>query len=641
MTLTVGSILENRYRIELLLGQGGMGAVYRAYDTRLQQAVAIKENTMAVPGISPEVVAASRHQFEREALMLARLRHPNLPRVGDHFVTPDGNQYLVMDYIEGDDLGHIIARSGPLPEAQAIAWISQACSALEYLHTQDPPIIHRDIKPQNIKVTPKGVVFLVDFGIAKVGEVSKTAMGALGVTPGFSPPEQYAMTGTDARSDIYALGATLYALLTGHVPPESISLMSGEAHLMPPQQVNSTVSPVVQQAVLKAMEPRKTDRPQSMAEFWQMLTTPGRYPQGAIPIALDSAPPPTQLMGAAAADEKADKRIPAAPPPKPAPAPIAPLKLAAPSTYAERVRVERNPLPLLWAGAGIVAIVLVVAVLKLQAPPTPPAPRPPTATPGVATKATEPTKLPAVGATRVSEKDSMAMVYVPAGEFLMGSADSDKDASSDEKPQHTVYLDAFWIDHTEVTNAQYKKCVQAGTCTASSYASDSSFNGDTQPVVGVDWNNAVTYCEWVGRQLPTEAQWEKAARGTDGCIYPWGNQTATCEYAVMDDGSGKGCGKGSAAWVVGSKPKGASPYGALDMAGNVWEWAADWYDGKYYASSPFKNPTGPSSGSSRVLRGGSWDFDQTLARATFRGSYTPDSRLSNIGFRCLVVGPGQ
>ena len=272
MTLTTGTTLENRYRIEELLGAGGMGAVYRAYDTRLQQAVAIKENTMAVPGISPEVVTASRHQFEREALMLARLRHPNLPRVSDHFVTSDANQYLVMDFIEGWDLAGVLGRTGPLPEAKALTWISQVCSALEYLHTQQPPITHRDIKPQNIKVTSKGVVFLVDFGIAKVGDVSKTATGAMGVTPGFSPPEQYAMTGTDARSDVYALGATLYALLTGQVPPESISLMSGEAHLMPPQQVNSTVSPTVQQAVLKAMDPRKTDRPQSVAEFRQMLS---------------------------------------------------------------------------------------------------------------------------------------------------------------------------------------------------------------------------------------------------------------------------------------------------------------------------------------------------------------------------------
>jgi len=162
MAFLVASVLENRYRIEQRLGHGGMGAVYRAYDTRLQQTVAIKENTVAVPGIYPDAIEAAHRQFEQEALVLARVRHPNLPRVSDHFVTSDGNQYLVMDFIEGQDLAHIIARSGPLPEAQALAWIDQVCHALEYLHSQQPPIIHRDIKPQNIKVTSNGQVFLVD-----------------------------------------------------------------------------------------------------------------------------------------------------------------------------------------------------------------------------------------------------------------------------------------------------------------------------------------------------------------------------------------------------------------------------------------------------------------------------------------------
>jgi serine/threonine protein kinase len=191
MPLAIGAWLENRYRIDQLLGHGGMGAVYRAYDTRLQRVVAIKENTVAVPGISPAEAAAACKQFEQEALMLARLRHPNLPVVIDHFVLPAGDQYLVMDFIEGQDLEQIIDDGRPLPETQAVAWINQVCNALEYLHGQQLPIIHRDIKPQNIKITPQGQVFLVDFGIAKVGGAGrKTTMGALGVTPGFSPPEQ-------------------------------------------------------------------------------------------------------------------------------------------------------------------------------------------------------------------------------------------------------------------------------------------------------------------------------------------------------------------------------------------------------------------------------------------------------------------
>jgi formylglycine-generating enzyme required for sulfatase activity len=240
----------------------------------------------------------------------------------------------------------------------------------------------------------------------------------------------------------------------------------------------------------------------------------------------------------------------------------------------------------------------------------------------------------------MADKDGMVMVYVPVGEFLMGSTDSDPMTQDDEKPQHTVYLDAFWIDRTEVTNAQYKKCVSAGACRASSYANDSQFNGDNQPVVGMDWNDAQAYCQWAGRQLPTEAQWEKAARGADGRIYPWGNQPATCEYAVMDDVSGNGCGKGHTAWPVGSKPKGVSPYGALDMAGNVWEWVADWYDDKYYANSPSRNPQGPSSGQFRVMRGASLDNDPTCARAACRYSRTPVDRGNNFGFRCVGVEPG-
>jgi formylglycine-generating enzyme required for sulfatase activity len=277
-------------------------------------------------------------------------------------------------------------------------------------------------------------------------------------------------------------------------------------------------------------------------------------------------------------------------------------------------------------------------------------PRPVATTPLPVPPATSP---PGLGATRIAEKDGMVMVYVPAGEFTMGSTDADIDAIlasckdcerenyTDEQPPHKVYLDAFWIDRTEVTNAQYKQCVQTQKCKASSYADNSTYNGDNQPVVGVDWNDAQSYCEWAGRQLPTEAQWEKAARGMDGRIHPWGNQAATCDYGVMDDDSGIGCGKGNSAWPVGSKSKGNSPYGAWDMAGNVWEWVADWYDEKYYANSPARNPSGPTSGEWRVLRGGGSSNDWYNVRAACRSNLTAADRVSSVGFRCVVVAPGQ
>jgi len=247
------------------------------------------------------------------------------------------------------------------------------------------------------------------------------------------------------------------------------------------------------------------------------------------------------------------------------------------------------------------------------------------------------TVVPVVSAIRVREADGMVMVYVPAGEFLMGSPAGE--GNDDEHPQHQVYLDGYWIDRTEVTNAQYGKCVEAGACRAASCADNGDFNRAEQPVICVDWNQAAAYCQWAGGRLPTEAEWEKAASGTDGRTYPWGNQEATCQYAVMNDGSGTGCGQGKT-WPVGNKPAGASPYGALDMAGNVWEWGADWYGADYYSRSPARNPVGPDSGQYRVLRGGSWggswNGDQDSVRAAYRGRYDPSNARDYIGCRCSV-----
>jgi len=203
MNLVPGQLLNSRYRIVKLLGQGGFGAVYRAWDTNLHGPVAVKENFDPSP--------ASQNQFAREASMLFLLRHNNLPRVIDHFNIPGQGQYLVMDFIEGEDLQAMLDQTGgPLDEATVLPWIEQVCDALEYMHSQNPPVIHRDIKPANIKITPQGQAILVDFGIAKTFDPNlATTQGARAVTPGFSPNEQYGQGRTDARTDVYALGATL------------------------------------------------------------------------------------------------------------------------------------------------------------------------------------------------------------------------------------------------------------------------------------------------------------------------------------------------------------------------------------------------------------------------------------------------
>jgi len=212
------------------------------------------------------------------------------------------------------------------------------------------------------------------------------------------------------------------------------------------------------------------------------------------------------------------------------------------------------------------------------------------------------------------------MVRVPAGEFIMGSDSGE----TDEKPVHRVYLDEYFIDKYEVTNEQYNQCVSAGSCSAN--GKFNSFTDPQQPVVGVDWNQADTYCKWAGKRLPTEAEWEKAARGTDGRTYPWG-EGIDCSRANYGD-----CKHGKTK-PVGSYPSGASPYGAMDMAGNVWEWCADWYG--YYQNSPNRNPTGPGSGQSRVLRGGSWIATPDHLRSSDRVLTNPTSWNYFSGLRCV------
>ena len=266
MPISQGEILHNRYRVVKLLGQGGFGAVYRAWDMNLQRPCAIKENL--------ESAAESQEQFQREARMLSNLTHSNLPRVTDYFILPGQGQYLIMDFIEGHDLQDLLDEAGgPLPEAQALSWTEGVASALEYLHTQNPPIIHRDIKPKNIIINSDGKAFLVDFGIAKVFDASRqTTVGARAVTPGYSPVEQYGHGKTDARSDVYALGATLYTLVTAQTPIESVN--RNETPLVAPRAINPQISPNLENTILTAMELAPSKRYQTMGEFHTALEAP-------------------------------------------------------------------------------------------------------------------------------------------------------------------------------------------------------------------------------------------------------------------------------------------------------------------------------------------------------------------------------
>jgi len=273
MPLKPGFILRSRYRIESVLGQGGMGAVYKSVDVNLGVTVAVKENLFTTEEFA--------RQFRREATILASLRHPNLPRVTDHFVIEGEGQYLVMDFVQGDDLRQRLERNGPVREDEALPWFLDTCDALAYLHTRTPPVLHRDVKPGNIKITPEGRAVLVDFGLAKVVEVdSATTTGAKAMTPGFSPPEQYGSGRTDSRTDVYSLGATLYAALSAAIPEDSLERAMGRAELTPVRRRSPNVSAGLARVVEKALAVKPEDRYQSMAELASALgaSTTGSQP---------------------------------------------------------------------------------------------------------------------------------------------------------------------------------------------------------------------------------------------------------------------------------------------------------------------------------------------------------------------------
>jgi len=241
--------------------------------------------------------------------------------------------------------------------------------------------------------------------------------------------------------------------------------------------------------------------------------------------------------------------------------------------------------------------------------------------------------MPEADAARTREVDGMVMLYVPAGGFHMGSPPGEP-WDQGESPQHTVYLDAFWVDQTEVTNAQYERCVQVGVCQVTPEMSSYDPHGKPDYPVEVTWSDAQAYCQWVGARLPTEAEWEKAARGTDGRRWPWGNARPDCS---LSNSFGKDGSCAGAPTSVGSYPAGASPYGALDVAGNVDEWVNDWYGYEYYSESPQWNPQGPAAGDTRVVRGGNWNSIPDWVRCAWRGT---ESEGSFRGFRCAASVAG-
>lgn len=291
--LKAGEVLRSRYKIRRIIGQGGMGSIYLAEDLRLEgRQCALKEveHDRTMP---PEMLRQTREQFQREATVLARLDHPNLPKVSDFF-SIGGRDYLVMDFVPGKDLRTLMKDAHQLgsflPEREVMAWASQLADALTYMHSQDPPILHRDIKPSNLKLTPSGLLKLVDFGLVKIlasEEMTITVLQGRG-TALYTPLEQYGGDSghTDNRSDVYAFGATLYHLLTNQPPTEARERFLHPDSLVPPRQINPEISSRTERAILWAMSLHPDDRPKDIETFRQALLgnwTPPIRPMGKLP----------------------------------------------------------------------------------------------------------------------------------------------------------------------------------------------------------------------------------------------------------------------------------------------------------------------------------------------------------------------
>jgi eukaryotic-like serine/threonine-protein kinase len=625
MTEIIGRDL-GRYHILAQLGEGGMASVYEAVDTVLKRQVAIK---VILPQRRFSKLFIRR--FEREAMALAQLSHPNIVKVLD-YGEQAGLPFLVMEYLPGGTLKQKLGRQ--LEWRAAVNLVIPIARALAYAHERQ--IVHRDVKPANILLTQTGEPMLSDFGVAKILETEETTdLTGTGVgigTPDYMAPEQGRNESVDRRADIYALGVMLYEMLTGRKPfqadtPMAVLLKKSTDPLPRPRTYALDLPGSVETILIRCLQPAPENRYPTANDLIADL----EKALAGIPPRKVSLLIPAVLIGAAAL-----------------------LVLAAGFLAMNFVKLGAVPTP--------------TAILPVRSP----SPAAMIVLPTSTVLVPSPVPATATDAVRISGRDGMEMLYVPAGEFIHGVSAQDLsalrgmcpncpvDQLEDAQPQSRIYLDAFWIDKTEVTNAQFARFVAdsgyrtiAETTDDSSYVQDITLKDfvhvpdadwrhprgkrsdilskDDYPVTQVSWQDAFAYCQWAERRLPTEAEWEKAARGEDGRLFPWGNRPPGQEDLNYNFTPGT-------LVRVGSYPGGASPYGALDMSGNVWEFVADYYSADYYANIPDVNPSGPVKGKDRIFRGGSWasEFDPYLLFVTTFYRLTNHDTISSdvLGFRC-------
>lgn len=766
--LAINEVLRGRYLIKSQLGRGGMGAVYEAYDNVFDTTVALKEILVDLTKVTtPKQQQMVRHAFEREAKILAMVKHEAFPHVRDYFVEVD-RQYLVMELVDGEDLASLLERrQAAFPLANVLHWTSQLLDALDYLHTLNPPVIHRDIKPQNLKLTSRGKIKLLDFGIAKgkdsgAAEQTITNQTFVAATLNYSPLEQIlrvldptfqevitqrhdekstrAMSHqADARSDLYALGATIYHLLTNKLPIDALKraleLWGGKNDpLEYPSNVNPEIPQEISDWIMKAMaieyenrfhsandmlsalqialesernreeeakrsellaeqekkraqlaaEKEKIEQERRRMEEERRRMEEQHLRQAEINRKMIQEAEEKQKLAEQQAAE-AEKRLldskgkelgatvspfaqenyfpptslPPTPPEQEQP-PASPFNQPTQLVQSEQIQQQTVLSPsasntaessfppstqtitsqnhyvtdsiladkqtkksskIFWI-VPIVGILLLVVggvfgVMMLMDS---------GGGEGSNNSIVNGT-IPSNNDTTNTNKDNPptvpeGMVLVKGAEFTMGTDKGD----ISEMPAHTKTVKSFFMDKYEVTREDYAKCVTAGNCTAPTIWKNGTFPEGTEkyPVVGVTYSQATAYAKFVNKRLPTEEEWEFAARGTDKRQFPWGNS--------WEKGKANAHGEGKDFTEVG-KFSGASPFGIYDMVGNAWEWTSSEF--KAYPNG--KLPTDAPKGDVRVIRGGSFESADKFASTTYRVGWLAQGAptYSQTSFRCV------
>jgi len=588
--LEPGTLLQQgRFEILRSIKAGGMGAVYEARAHHLRCTVALKQSLVSDDD-------SMRRAFEREAHLLANLRHRALPRVIDHFVEGDGH-FLVMDFIQGDDLATLMQQRGrePFPADLVLRWADDLLCALDYLHTRKPPIIHRDIKPLNIKLTDDDQIILLDFGLAK-GNIPQASHSTgkkslQGFTPHYAPVEQITGKGTDARSDLYSLAATLYQLLTGKAPPDAMAragqILSGDPDpLVPANEINSDVLPALADLLKQAMSYNRDQRPASAAlvrQTLQKIIQEHRNPTVTDPTGVTDT-----------SDNYKTRKT------EETPVFFSPqLK----SFHFDTVTVDERGQP------------------------------------------SEHRK----GEAKYFAEDlghcvGLEMVEVPTGEFLMGSAAGEFGRRPNEGPQHNVAVQRFFIGKYAVTQGQWRTVAEMPAVNMDLRFDPSNFKGDNLPVDAVFWEEAREFCARLSAKtgnryrLPSEAEWEYAARA--GTTTPFAFGPTIISDLVNFNGNYPFADGPKSAYREKTATVGglgvANAFGLFDMHGNVWEWCQDEYH-ETYNGAPVTAIAWEGGGrGERVLRGGSWYCDSKLCRAAFRLNNPPGSMYNAVGFRVVV-----